>query len=87
MNKYFLSYAGGGCLSAIALSSFLAEISRLIPVVWQWWIVCWAIADLFFIAWVRWKEDDLGDEYPIYCLLFGVINAVMIVGVCLGQHQ
>lgn len=88
MNKYFLAYAGGGCLMAIALSSFLTEYSRLVPVAWQILIIFWGLSALFFGAWLRSKEDDfeMEERYTIFMVLYLLVNVILGIGVCFGLY-
>lgn len=94
MTKYFLAYAGAGCLLAIALSSLVTEISRLVPWVWQVTVIVWGLSALFFGAWLRSqesKEDLLIDEekkqrLTLYFALFLLVNMILGLGVNLGIY-
>lgn len=94
MNKYFLGYAGAGCLLAIALSSLATEISRLVPWVWQALVIVWGLAALFFGSWLRSqesKEELLLDEekqqrLTLYFALFLLVNIIVGLGVNLGIY-
>ncbi len=79
MIKYFISYAVGGCLLAIALSAFVTEIARLLPEIIPAALIFWAV-----VAVISGVVLGLSDHAERFRSAWFFGNLLIALGVGLG---